>query len=97
MGVNWIFILWLMITEVCIVMGFINIALMGMAKSTFELGDMILSAAPVGKLWRSVFGPHQSQRRMNQARDDRSFLKKIIDINPCLIYAKDREGRYTLA
>jgi PAS domain S-box-containing protein len=31
-----------------------------------------------------------------QQEDQRDFLRQVIDMNPCLIFVKDREGRFTL-
>ncbi len=37
------------------------------------------------------------RRRVEQAlRKERSFLRQVIDINPNFVFAKDREGRFTL-
>ncbi|HMK39440.1 MAG TPA: two-component regulator propeller domain-containing protein, partial [Bacteroidota bacterium] len=35
--------------------------------------------------------------RTTELQDQRSFLRKIIDLNPSFIFAKDRSGRFTLA
>jgi PAS domain S-box-containing protein len=35
--------------------------------------------------------------RTVELRDQRSFLRKVIDLNPSFIFAKDRDGRFTLA
>ena len=35
--------------------------------------------------------------RTIELQDQRSFLRKVIDLNPSFIFAKDREGRFTLA
>ena len=35
--------------------------------------------------------------RTIELQDQRSFLRRIIDLNPSFIFAKDREGRFTLA
>ncbi|HXX63642.1 MAG TPA: response regulator, partial [Bacteroidota bacterium] len=35
--------------------------------------------------------------RTNELQDQRSFLRKVIDLNPSFIFAKDRSGRFTLA
>ncbi|RPH37133.1 response regulator [bacterium] len=40
-------------------------------------------------------GELQEQRTLLQ--EQRAFLRKVIDLNPSLIFAKDREGRFTLA
>ncbi|HZS08624.1 MAG TPA: two-component regulator propeller domain-containing protein, partial [Blastocatellia bacterium] len=37
----------------------------------------------------------QEQRTMLQ--DQRGFLRKVVDLNPSFIFAKDRQGRFTLA
>ncbi len=55
-------------------------------------------------------GPDRDQRRLGVALDiterkraeealenERSFLRQVIDIEPNFIFAKDREGRFTLA
>ena len=40
-----------------------------------------------------------SERKASEAlvQRERAFLRQVIDINPNLIFAKDREGRFTLA
>jgi PAS domain S-box-containing protein len=35
--------------------------------------------------------------RTIEVQDQRSFLRKVIDLNPSFIFAKDRDGRFTLA
>ncbi len=35
--------------------------------------------------------------RTTELQDQRSFLRKVIDLNPSFIFAKDMEGRFTLA
>ncbi|HUI64365.1 MAG TPA: response regulator, partial [Bacteroidota bacterium] len=35
--------------------------------------------------------------RTNELQDQRSFLRKVIDLNPSFIFAKNRSGRFTLA
>jgi PAS domain S-box-containing protein len=35
--------------------------------------------------------------RTTELRDQRSFLRKVIDLNPSFIFAKDIDGRFTLA
>ena len=35
--------------------------------------------------------------RTSQLNEQRAFLRQVIDLNPSLIFAKDREGRFTLA
>lgn len=35
--------------------------------------------------------------RTKEVQDQRSFLRKVIDLNPSFIFAKDSEGRFTLA
>jgi len=37
------------------------------------------------------------QQRTKELQSQRSFLRTIIDLNPSFIFAKDREGRFTLA
>jgi PAS domain S-box-containing protein len=37
------------------------------------------------------------QARTKELQEQRSFLRKIIDLNPSFIFAKDVEGRFTLA
>ncbi len=37
------------------------------------------------------------QMRTKELLEQRSFLRKIIDLNPSFIFAKDRQGRFTLA
>ena len=37
------------------------------------------------------------QVRTNELQQQRSFLRKIIDLNPSFIFAKDNKGRFTLA
>ena len=37
------------------------------------------------------------QRTREAARGQRTFLRKVIDLNPSFIFAKDRSGRFTLA
>lgn len=39
----------------------------------------------------------ESRRRQQANEEQRSFLKAVLDVNPNLIFAKDREGRFTLA
>ncbi len=38
-----------------------------------------------------------SQRRRQAVEEQRSFLSQVLEINPNLTFAKDREGRFTLA
>ncbi len=56
----------------------------------------------------SLFGSEQLTRHRRAARRERSareralerhqtFLRQVLDINPHLIFAKDRDGRFTLA
>jgi len=37
------------------------------------------------------------QERTKELQDQRSFLRKVIDLNPSFIFAKNPEGRFTLA
>jgi PAS domain S-box-containing protein len=37
------------------------------------------------------------QLRTKELQEQRSFLRKIVDLNPSYIFAKDKEGRFTLA
>ncbi len=37
------------------------------------------------------------EQRTGELQEQRTFLRKIIDLNPSFIFAKDRQGRYTLA
>jgi two-component system, cell cycle sensor histidine kinase and response regulator CckA len=49
----------------------------------------------VGRVWS--FRDVTETRRVEDAlRRERSFLRQVIDINPHLIFAKDRAGRFTL-
>jgi PAS domain S-box-containing protein len=48
-----------------------------------------------------ITGAKKSERERNSAqesvREQRAFLRQVIDVNPNFIFAKDREGRFTLA
>jgi PAS domain S-box-containing protein len=48
---------------------------------------------------RRIAAREQAQRREREAEIERqrAFLFQVIDINPHLVFAKDREGRFTLA
>jgi len=37
------------------------------------------------------------QQQQEKVQQQRSFLRKVIDLNPCFIFAKDQLGRFTLA
>ena len=39
---------------------------------------------------------NQVLQRTNELQNQRSFLRTIIDLNPSFIFAKDREGRFTM-
>lgn len=45
----------------------------------------------------SIVDISDRKRRDSLIRKDRAFLRQVIDIDPNLIFAKDREGRFTLA
>jgi len=50
---------------------------------------------PIGRVWS--FRDVTDQRRAQESlRREREFLRQVIDINPHLVFAKDREGRFTL-
>ncbi|HVN87253.1 MAG TPA: ATP-binding protein [Candidatus Binatia bacterium] len=38
----------------------------------------------------------QRRRREDELEEQRAFLRQVIDINPHLIFARDRDGRFTL-
>jgi PAS domain S-box-containing protein len=37
------------------------------------------------------------EKRTSELEEQRTFLRSVIDLNPSFIFAKDREGRFTLA
>jgi PAS domain S-box-containing protein len=45
--------------------------------------------------WRQEF--EELKQRLERVEKERTFLRQVIDINPNLIFAKDRLGRFTLA
>jgi PAS domain S-box-containing protein len=46
---------------------------------------------------RLTFAEHRERRaREEELERQRAFLRQVIDINPHLVFAKDREGRFTL-
>ena len=38
----------------------------------------------------------EQRRALDQLAEQRAFLRQVIDLNPSFIFAKDREGRFTL-
>ena len=54
-----------------------------------------IEGRPVGRVWS--FRDVTVTRRVGDAlQRERAFLRQVIDINPHLIFAKDRDGRFTL-
>lgn len=53
---------------------------------------------PQGNLWlTTLVDISERKQREEQLWKEKNFLRQVIDINPCLIFVKDREGRFTLA
>ncbi|MCH7818116.1 MAG: PAS domain S-box protein [Candidatus Marinimicrobia bacterium] len=53
-----------------------------------------------GKITHFVSNGRDITKRINaekKIKEQRKFLRQVLDINPNIIFAKDKEGRYTLA
>ena len=66
----------------------------GNISHNYEARMSISSDSQVLVLIRDVSEQRQAENRM---KEQRTYLRQVIDINPNLIFAKDREGRFTLA
>lgn len=74
-----------------------------------QLGILIAGSDQPGKKWREdevqmlqsfafALGSFDARRRAEGSlREKRDYLRKILDLNPNLIFSKDRAGRYTMA
>ena len=55
--------------------------------------------APTGELLGyagAIMDVTERQRTLEELAGQRAFLRQVIDLNPSFIFAKDREGRFTL-
>jgi PAS domain S-box-containing protein len=62
---------------------------------TFALAVSIYAAWELARTRTAVDGAHRERERELQRHQD--FLRQVLDINPHLVFAKDRNGRFTLA
>jgi PAS domain S-box-containing protein len=69
-----------------------------MAGGDYSQSAEVRSEDEIGQLGRALNEMGDAvQRRKRALQQQRDFLQQVVDINPFFIFAKDREGRYTLA
>lgn len=74
-----------------------------------QMGILTLGSDQPGKIWQDAevqmvrsfafaLGSYTARRKAEESlRAKRDYFRKILDLNPNLIFAKDRSGRYTMA